>query len=120
MAVAEITKQFTFEAAHRLPMVPPEHKCARVHGHSFKVDVTVRGPIDEKMGWIVDFAALADAWAPLFKLLDHRLLNDIEGLANPTSELLALWVAARFSIPGVVVSKVHVSETCTSSCTITF
>lgn len=119
MPIAEITKQFTFEAAHRLPMVPPEHKCSRVHGHSFRVEVTVKGPIDEKMGWVVDFAALTEAWAPLFKLVDHRLLNDVEGLANPTSEMLALWVLERFAVPGVVVSRVHVAETCTSSCTIT-
>lgn len=121
--VAEITKRFTFEAAHRLPHVPPGHKCANVHGHSFAVEVTVRGPIDPHLGWIVDFATLAAAWAPLHQLVDHRLLNDVEGLQNPTSEHLALWVMERLSVAlapaGVVVSRVHLSETCTSSCTLT-
>lgn len=116
--LTEITKQFSFEAAHRLPMVPPDHKCFAMHGHSFRVEITVRGTVDPKLGWICDFAALTDAWKPLHAVLDHKTLNDVEGLENPTSENLAAWVYARFSVPGARIAKVQVAETCTSSCAV--
>src|SRR5205823_5064138 len=88
----EIFKEFTFEAAHRLPNVPPGHKCARLHGHSFNVSVHVVGPVGEKSGWVRDFADLACAMQPVLQQLDHYYLNDIEGLENPTSEILARWI----------------------------
>src|SRR6218665_487135 len=116
--ITEISREFTFEAAHRLPHVPPGHKCARVHGHSYRIEITLRGPVDPKLGWVVDFAELTAAWQPLQAQLDHRLLNDVPGLENPTSELLAAWVFERMHIPGTQVSKVRVAETCTSSCTV--
>ena len=116
--ITEISREFTFEAAHRLPHVPPGHKCSRVHGHSYRVEVTLRGPVDPQFGWVVDFAELTAAWQPLQAQLDHRLLNEVPGLENPTSELLAAWVFERVSIPGVQVSKVRVCETCTSACTV--
>jgi 6-pyruvoyltetrahydropterin/6-carboxytetrahydropterin synthase len=118
MAEAEIEKSFTFEAAHRLPNVPEGHKCARMHGHSFRVKVRVRGPLDLKMGWVVDFAELDNAWRPLHEQLDHRCLNDVAGLDNPTSELLAHWILERFSVPGTRVTSVYVAETCRSACTV--
>jgi len=118
MVVAEIEKNFTFEAAHRLPRVPADHKCSRMHGHSFRVRVRVRGPIDEKMGWVVDFADLDAAWKPLYEQLDHRCLNDVEGLENPTSELLAVWLLARFSVEGAEVHSIYVAETCRAACTV--
>lgn len=118
MAEAEIEKTFTFEAAHRLPRVPEGHKCARLHGHSFRVLVRVRGPVDAQMGWVVDFAELEAAWKPLYDQLDHRCLNDVEGLENPTSELLGLWILERFSVPGTRVTSVYVAETCRSACTV--
>jgi 6-pyruvoyltetrahydropterin/6-carboxytetrahydropterin synthase len=114
----EIEKTFTFEAAHRLPRLPPEHKCHRLHGHSFRVVVRVRGPLDPELGWVVDFARLEDAWRPLFEQLDHRCLNDVEGLENPTSEMLASWILDRFEVPGTAVTSVHVAETCRSACTV--
>jgi 6-pyruvoyltetrahydropterin/6-carboxytetrahydropterin synthase len=118
MPVVEIEKSFRFEAAHRLPKVPADHKCARLHGHSFRVVVRVRGPIDADKGWLVDFADLEAAWRPLYEQLDHRCLNDVEGLENPTSELLALWLLERFHVDGVTVHSVYVAETCRSACTV--
>lgn len=114
---AEISKWFAFEAAHRLPAVPEDHKCARLHGHSFRVELTVSGPVGEESGWVMDFGDLSAAWAPLHDLVDHRYLNEVDGLANPTSEILATWVWDRVSptLPGLVAVKV--AETCTCSAT---
>lgn len=120
----EISKRFTFEAAHRLPHVPAGHKCGRLHGHSYAVEVTVAGEVNPATGWVCDFADITTAWVSAgLGALDHNYLNEIEGLENPTSELLARWVWHRLSaipgerpgLPGL--SAVRVSETCTSSCT---
>lgn len=112
----EIYKEFTFEAAHLLPNVPAGHKCARLHGHSFRVRVTVRGEADERTGWVMDFGDLSAVWRPLHEALDHRYLNDIEGLENPTSEALAVWIWDRLlpSLPGL--AAIEVRETCTTGC----
>jgi 6-pyruvoyltetrahydropterin/6-carboxytetrahydropterin synthase len=112
----DIFKEFTFEAAHRLPHVPPEHKCRRLHGHSFRVEIHVRGDVDPETGWVMDFADLKRAFQPLYDQLDHNYLNEIEGLENPTSEVLARWVwqQLRPRLPGL--SQVLVRETCTSGC----
>ncbi len=112
----EIFKEFRIEAAHRLPNVPPGHKCARLHGHSFRVAVHVSGPVDPSLGWVCDFAALSAAFAPLHEALDHRYLNDIPGLENPTSEQLAVWLWRQLSprLPGL--SRIVIHETCTSGC----
>ena len=115
----EISKEFTFEAAHRLTRIPADHKCARLHGHSFRVVLTVSGPIDPVSGWIVDFADLSEAFKPIHEKLDHRYLNEIEGLENPTCECLAHWILNRITIPNSEVTKITVLETCTSSCTVT-
>ncbi len=111
---AEIWKDFRFEAAHRLPNVPEGHKCARLHGHSFHVRVHVEGPVGAESGWVCDFADLTEACAPLRDALDHRYLHEIEGLENPTSEVLATWIWARLApaLPGL--SRVVVQETCTT------
>lgn len=115
----EISKTFQFEAAHRLPNVPEDHKCHRLHGHSFRVTVTVTGDVDPKLGWLVDFADLRAAWEPLHATLDHRCLNDVEGLENPTSEVLAAFIVERFSVPAPArLVSVQVHETCTSGCTV--
>jgi 6-pyruvoyltetrahydropterin/6-carboxytetrahydropterin synthase len=113
----EIFREFTFEAAHRLPNVAPGHKCARLHGHSFRVVVHAEGEVDASAGWVMDFADLADAFEPLRDRLDHYYLNEIEGLENPTSEHLAQWIWERLvtTLPGL--SQVVVRETCTSGCT---
>jgi len=112
----EIFKEFTFEAAHRLPHVPPGHKCARLHGHSFRVRIAVRGPVGETSGWVMDFADVKEAVRPLHAQLDHHYLNDIPGLENPTSEVLArfVWRHLIRSLPGL--SEVRIRETCTSGC----
>lgn len=110
----DIFKVFTIEAAHRLPNVPAGHKCARLHGHSFRIEVHVAGTLGAESGWVMDFADIKAAFQPLHDQLDHRYLNEIEGLDNPTSERLAEWIWARLkpALPGL--SKVVVHETCTS------
>ena len=115
--VAEIAKTFGFEAAHLLPAVPADHKCARLHGHSFRVELRVAGAIGAESGWVMDFAALREAWAPLHDQLDHRYLNDVDGLPNPTSERIAVWIWDHLvpTLPGLVAVTVH--ETCTSAAT---
>ena len=112
----EIFKEFTLEAAHRLPNLPPEHKCSRMHGHSFRVAVHVRGPVAEREGWVMDFADIKAAFKPIEERLDHYCLNDIEGLENPTSENLARWIWTRLEsrLPGL--AQIVVRETCTSGC----
>jgi 6-pyruvoyltetrahydropterin/6-carboxytetrahydropterin synthase len=113
---ARIVQEFRFEAAHRLPRVPEGHKCARLHGHSYKVDVVVGGAVDMESGWICDFAVIEDAWKSLHDTLDHRYLNEIPGLDNPTSEILAgfIWERLAPTFPGL--ARVVVHETCESRC----
>ncbi|MGI9246388.1 MAG: 6-carboxytetrahydropterin synthase QueD [Steroidobacteraceae bacterium] len=110
----EIFKTFTLECAHRLPHVPPGHKCERVHGHSFRVELHVAGPIDPQLGWVMDFADVKRAFEPLFERLDHRYLNDVPGLDNPTSENLARWIWGELKPSLSPLSRVIVHETCTS------
>src|SRR5207342_3469590 len=93
----KLVHEFRFEAAHRLPKVPPGHKCARLHGHSFKIEVAVRGPVDEETGWFIDFGVLHAAWEPLYAELDHNYLNEVPGLESPTSEILARWIWTRLT-----------------------
>ena len=110
----EIWKAFTLESAHRLPNVPPGHKCARVHGHSFRVEIHVSGHVDERVGWVQDFADISAVFQPLYEQLDHRYLNDVPGLENPTSEHLARWIWDRVAPRLPQLSRVEVMETCTS------
>lgn len=112
----EIFKEFTFEAAHRLPSVPKDHKCARLHGHSFRVVLHVDGPIGAMTGWVMDFADIASSFQPVLERLDHNYLNEIEGLENPTSERLAVWIWEHLigSLPDL--SQVVVFETCNAGC----
>ncbi len=112
----EIYKEFTFEAAHRLPNVPAGHKCGRLHGHSFQVAIHVSGEIGEQSGWIMDFADLKAAFEPIYKRLDHYYLNDIPGLENPTSEVLATWIWQQLKPNLPQLSKIEIKETCTSGC----
>ncbi|MBK8011855.1 MAG: 6-carboxytetrahydropterin synthase QueD [Deltaproteobacteria bacterium] len=113
---AEIIKSITFEAAHRLPHVPEGHKCARLHGHSFRVDLKVEGEVDPAFGWVQDFDEVRRAFEPLRLRLDHYYLNDIEGLENPTSENLARWIWDRLRPALPRLTEVTVHETCTSRC----
>jgi 6-pyruvoyltetrahydropterin/6-carboxytetrahydropterin synthase len=110
----EIFKTFTLESAHRLPNVPAGHKCARLHGHSFRVEIHVSGPVDPQLGWVMDFADVKAAFDPLFRQLDHTYLNDVPGLENPTSENLARWIWQKLEPSLPKLSAVVVHETCTS------
>ncbi len=111
-----IARTMRFEAAHRLPNVPPGHKCARLHGHSYAVEIRVEGPLQPDTGWVQDFDALRAAFAPLLAQLDHHFLNEVQGLENPTSELLAMWIWERLLPPLPNLCGVEVAETCTSRC----
>ncbi len=113
----ELTKQFRFESAHRLPNTPEGHKCRRLHGHSFRVTVEVKGDVDPERGWLIDYAEIKEAWKPLHDRLDHRFLNEIEGLENPTSEMLCRWIWQRLQPRLECLSAITVHETCTSACT---
>jgi len=112
----ELSKEFTFEAAHLLPNVPAGHKCARLHGHSFRVRLHVAGPVGLATGWVMDFAEISAVCRAVHDRLDHRYLNEIPGLENPTSEVLAKWIwrEARPALSQLVAVEVH--ETCTTSC----
>ena len=110
----DIFKVFRIEAAHRLPNVPPGHKCARLHGHSFAVELSVSGEPGADTGWVMDFADVKTAFQPMYDQLDHHYLNDIPGLENPTSERLAIWIWERLKPALPQLSCVTVHETCTS------
>jgi 6-pyruvoyltetrahydropterin/6-carboxytetrahydropterin synthase len=114
----ELSKDYTFEAAHRLPNAPPGHKCQRLHGHSYRVEVTIAGEVDERAGWLVDFADITAVVDPLLKReLDHRTLNDVPGLENPTAEVLCAWLWNRLR-PGLpLLAAITVHETCAARCT---
>lgn len=117
MPTMEIFKEFVFEAAHRLPNVPEDHKCYRLHGHSFRVEIHVRGPVGHETGWVQDFGIIKEAFKPYYDQLDHHYLNeDVEGLENPTSENIARWIWDRVQPALPLLSKVIVRETCTSGC----
>lgn len=111
----EIFREFTFEAAHRLPQAPAGHKCTRLHGHSYRVEVHVSGEVDPTAGWVMDFADIKSAFQPLHDQLDHHYLNEVPGLENPTSENLARWIWHRLD-DVLPLSMVVVRETCTSGC----
>src|SRR5688572_23836011 len=111
-----LVKSFTFEAAHWLPCFPEGHKCRRMHGHSFRVDVVVAGDVDPAKGFLVDYGDIKKATAPIELALDHYCLNEIAGLANPTSEMIAQWIWNRLQPELPLLAEVVVHETCTSRC----
>lgn len=110
---AELIKQFRFDAAHSLPNVPPGHKCGGPHGHSYRVDVHIVGEVDPHTGWVIDFGEIKRIVGPLIDRLDHASLNEVEGLANSTSEMLAAWLFERIrpDLPGLSAVTVHESDT---------
>lgn len=110
-----LTKSFGFESAHFLPCFPDGHKCRRMHGHSFRIDVVIEGEMDEARGYLQDFGDVKAVIRPLEEELDHRVLNDIPGLENPTAELLARWIWRRLKPALPLLACVRVHETCTSS-----
>ncbi len=111
-----IVRKFTFEAAHRLPHAGEGHKCARLHGHSFQVELVCAGKIDPKKGWLIDFAQIKHLFSPLYDSLDHNYLNDIEGLENPTSENLARWIWTQLKPSLPILDQINIAETCNARC----
>lgn len=111
-----IYKEYRFEAAHRLPNVPSGHKCARLHGHSYRVQLWLTGDVDPVAGWIADFGIITAASSHVISRLDHTFLNEIPRLENPTSENLARWIWDEMKPLIGRLSKVVVCETCTSGC----
>ena len=114
--IAELTRSYEIDAAHRLPSVPKGHKCSRMHGHGFRIEVTVRGEVGKRTGWVMDFAAVDRAVRPLVDSLDHRTLNDVRGLENPTSEVLAGWLLKRLAPRLRGLHEVAVSESPRARC----
>ncbi len=112
----EVFKAFSIEAAHYLPGLPEDHKCRRLHGHSFRVEIHIAGPVDVASGWVMDFAGIKLAFAPLYEQLDHRCLNDIQGLENPTSENLARWIWDRLQPELPQLSRIVIRETASAGC----
>jgi 6-pyruvoyltetrahydropterin/6-carboxytetrahydropterin synthase len=114
----ELMKTWHFESARHLTGIPPEHRCSRVHGSSFTVEVTVAAPLDPVTGWCVDFDDMEQQWRRLYEVLDHRLLNEVEGLENPTTEHIAVWILDRLKFDGATVTKVAVAELPTAKVTV--
>lgn len=114
--IIELRKTFQFEAAHLLPLLPEDHKCRRLHGHSFQVEIAVQGPCDARLGWVMDYAEISRIFKPIWKQLDHYYLNEIPGLENPTSENLALWIWERLKPALPALTEIVVAETCTARC----
>jgi queuosine biosynthesis protein QueD len=113
----ELAKTFRFESAHLLPHVPEGHKCGRLHGHSFRVEVVVTGAADPHTGWVVDYGDITAVVRPIVDQLDHRYLNEIAGLENPTSEVLCAWLWRHLALKLPDLSAITVRETCTTACT---
>ena len=112
----DLRRTFQFEAAHLLPHLPETHKCRRLHGHSFQVEIVVTGEVDPSFGWVMDYADVKAAFKPLWDRLDHYYLNDVKGLENPTSENLAIWIWSELKPRLPLLSEVVVAETCTAKC----
>lgn len=111
-----LVHEFRFEAAHLLPNVPEGHKCRRLHGHSFKIEVGIQGPVDPKTGWFIDYGEIYAVWQPLHDRLDHNYLNDLPGLENPTSENLAKWIWDQMKPKLPALTQITVFETCDARC----
>lgn len=112
----QLVKSITFEAAHYLPSFPEGHKCRRMHGHSFRVEIKVSGEIPEGEYHLIDYGEIMEIVEPLRKRLDHYCLNEIEGLENPTSEMIAKWLWDRLIPELTLLDEIVVDETCTSRC----
>lgn len=113
---ATLTKSFQFEAAHTLPSLPDDHKCRQMHGHSFKVEVSIHGEVDPEIGWVYDHKRISQAMNPLIEQLDHSYINDTEGLESPTIEVMAAWFWRKIEhqLPGL--SEITIYETPTARC----
>lgn len=109
--IMTIYKIFRFDAAHYLPNVPADHKCGRMHGHTYTLKVSVSGKPSIHTGWIMDFSELKGIVKPWVTLLDHHVLNDIEGLENPTAEILCLWLWKNLKPAMRGLSRIEINET---------
>jgi len=107
----KITREFSFEAAHRLPNVPSTHRCYRMHGHSYRVEAKLKGSVDPVTGFVIDFFEIETTFAPVITQLDHRCLNEIEGLENPTAENIAIWIWERVKSGLPQLSAIRIYET---------
>jgi 6-pyruvoyltetrahydropterin/6-carboxytetrahydropterin synthase len=112
----DIFKVYHLQCARRLPALPATHPCSRLHGHSFRVELTLRGELNPQFGWVRDFAEIDAAWQDVHATLDHRYLNDIDGLTNPTSEQLAVWLWSRLQRALPELSRIAVMESHDSGC----
>jgi 6-pyruvoyltetrahydropterin/6-carboxytetrahydropterin synthase len=115
-AMMELRKTFQFEAAHLLPGLPKSHKCRRLHGHSFQVEIVVADDLDATLGWVMDYADITKVFGPIWKKLDHRYLNEIPGLENPTSENISIWIWKKLKPKLPLLTEITVAETCTAKC----
>ena len=113
----ELKQQFQIESARFLPNLPSEHPCSRIHGHSFKIILRLVGGLDPKIGWVRDYHEISLTMAPLLKELDHRTLNEVSGLENPTSELLAKWIFDKAKPQLAELVSVSIQETSLTECT---
>lgn len=113
----ELVKEFAFEAAHRLPHAPTGHKCTRLHGHSYRLAITVEGEVEPRIGWLIDYGGIRQAVQPLLdQYLDHAYLNEVEELENPTSENISKWIWDRLKEQLQGLKRVSLYETCTAGC----
>jgi 6-pyruvoyltetrahydropterin/6-carboxytetrahydropterin synthase len=112
----ELRKTFQFEAAHYLPRLPESHKCRRLHGHSFQVEIVVAGECEPELGWLIDYADITEAFKPVLERLDHFYLNEVPGLENPTSENIAIWIWKELKPKLALLSEIVLAETCTARC----
>ncbi len=107
----KIAQAFTFEAAHRLPKVKPNHRCYALHGHSYRVELRLEGPVDPETGFVIDFFVIERVFQPVLAELDHAYLNEIAGLDNPTAELIAGWIWRRIKPELALLAAVVCYET---------
>ncbi len=113
---AEITRLFEFNAAHSLPSVPAGHKCKQIHGHNYTIEIAVHGEVDPEFGWVIDFGELKTAMAPIIDELDHKNLNEIPGLKNPTAEYISRWIWQKLKPSIPILSRVSVNESPVTRC----
>lgn len=111
-----LKQHFQIESARSLPHLPSTHPCSQVHGHSFKITLIFVGPLDPQKGWLIDYNDIQNWMKPILQQIDHRLLNEVSGLENPTTEMIAYWIfdRAKKEMPSLV--QVAVSETSSSEC----
>jgi len=110
----QVFKQFTFDSAHYLPNVPDGHKCKETHGHTYRLIVYLEGELEKNLGWVMDFADMQKVIDPIIKSIDHKMLNNISGLENPTCEILAVWIWEKIKPQIPLLTKIELNETPTS------